>query len=323
MEAKIKELKELIEAHELSLKDSTISADAGLVAEINADIERAKKEIETLQAQTTKAVEVAEVKVEEAKKEGDKAEIKEAEKALTEAKVEVKEVEKVADKLEKVEVKAEKAEKKAHGGAGRGQGRKKSDIPKMPKEKGKRGGVRKGAGRKPKKASSPTKIVKPKGYKPRKDTPVFVKRKVVKKAKKAVSKKIVKKDEKVKSVRAFGQKIEYKNNSEFCSKLISAFKKRKAVSKKYGKKRTRPVFGVITSHIKDAVTRAIDNTPKKTIEANPKAFLAKATRLEKSAIRFLEDFKAILGSDFKKSEISSEFGDLEKSIKKLVSKYKK
>jgi len=319
MEAKIKELKQVISDTEESLKDPSISSDAELVTLLNDELAKAKKELEALEAEASKAIEEAEAKVKEAET---KEEKKEAKEELADAKKDAKEVEKVSDKIEKVEDKVEKAEKKAkaHGGAGRGQGRKPSSIPKMPKEKGVRGGKRAGSGR-PKKATSPTKMVKPKGYKPRKDTPVFVKRKVVKKvAKKAVP---VKKAEKIKSVRAFGQKVEYRNDAEFCSKLISAFKKRKAVSKKYGKKKTRPVFGVITSHIKDAVTRAIDNTPKKTIEANPKAFLAKAQRLEKSAIRFLEDFKAILGSDFKKSEISSEFGDLEKSIKKLVSKYKK
>jgi len=318
MEAKIKELKQVISDTEESLKDPSISSDAELVTLLNDELAKAKKELEDLEAEAAKAVHVAEVKVESAET---KAEKKEATKELADAKKDVKEVEKVADKIEKVEVKVEKAEKKAKdwGGAGRGQGRKKSAIPKMPKEKGKRGGKRVGSGR-PKKSTSPTKMVKPKGYKPRKDTPVFVKRKVVKKAvKKAV---VAKKVEKIKSVRAFGQKVEYRNDAEFCSKLISAFKKRKAVSKKLGKKKTRPVFGVITSKIKDAVTKAIDNTSKKTIEANPKAFLAKAQRLEKSAIRFLEDFKAILGADYKKSEISSEFGDLEKSIKKLVSKYK-
>lgn len=282
-----------------------------------AKVEKYKKELEELEKSAEKKVEKAEDKVEEAKKEGDAAAEKKAKK---EAKKAEKEAAKAAEAVEKAEEKSEKIEKakaKGRGGAGRGQGRKPSGIPKMPKEKKQRGGQRPNAGRK--KASEPTKIVKPKNYVAGKDAPVFVKRTVVKKGKKEVPVKA----EKVKTVRAFGQTVEYRNDFEFCSQLIKAFKKRKAVSKKLGKKKTRPVFGIITTKIKDAVTKAIDNTPKKDIEANPKAFLAKAERLEKSAIRFLEDFKAILGSDFKKSEITSEFGDLEKSIKQMISKYKK
>lgn len=283
-------------------------------------IEKLKKDLEALEGKAEVKVEEAEKKIEEAEKKVEQAETKsekkEAKEELAEAKEEKKDAVQEVKEVAKVVEKAEKVSK-VHGGTRKGAGRKPSAIPKMPKEKGKRGGKRVGAGRKPKKASSTTKMVKPSGYKARKDTPVFKKRAVVKKGKSEV-----KSTEKMKSVRAFGQKVEYKNDAEFCSKLIKAFKKRKAVSKQLGKKRTRPVFGVITSKIKDAVSKAIDNTSKKTIEANPKAFLAKAQRLEKSAIRFLEDFKAILGSDYKKSEISSEFGDLEKSIKKLVSKYK-
>lgn len=314
----VEEIKAKISTLEKGLSNPQIS-DA-IKEGMKKGIEKLKKDLEALEGKAEVKVEVAEKKVEEAEKKVEEAETKEekkeAKEELAEAKeekkdaiVEVKEVAKAVEKAEKVA--------KVHGGTRKGAGRKPSAIPKMPKEKGKRGGKRVGAGRKPKKASSATKMVKPSNYKARKDAPVFKKRAVVKKGKIEV-----KKDEKMKSVRAFGQKVEYRNDSEFCSKLIKAFKKRKTVSKQLGKKRTRPVFGVITSKIKDAVSKAIDNTSKKTIEANPKAFLAKAQRLEKSAIRFLEDFKAILGSDYKKSEISSEFGDLEKSIKKLVSKYK-
>ena len=310
MAVTVEELKTKIVTLEKSVGSSLIPE--ALKAGMKGSIEKLKAQLLELEGKAEVKVEKAEEKIEEAEKKikqaDTKAEKKEAVAELKDAKEEKKEGEAEVKAIEKAAEKVDKVTAKVHGGTRKGAGRK--AIPRMPKEKGQRGGKRIGAGRKVK-ATSTTKMVKPKGYKPRKDTPVFVKRTVVKKA------------EKVKSVRAFGQKVEYKNDSEFCSKLISAFKRRRAVSKKLGKKKTRPVFGVITSHIKDAVTRAIDNTPKKTIEANPKAFLAKAQRLEKSAINFLEDFKAILGSDFKKSEISAEFGDLEKSIKKLVSKYKK
>lgn len=282
-----------------------------------AKVEKYKKELEELEKSASAKVEKAEEKVEEAKKEDDAVAEKAAKKAAKKAEKDAAKAAAAIEKAEEVSAKTEKAKAKGRGGKRPNAGRKASSIPKMPKEKKERGGKRPNAGRK--KGSSPTKIVKPKNYVAGKDAPVFVKRAIVKKGKKAVPAKV----EKVKTVRAFGQIVEYKNDSEFCSQLIKAFKKRKSVSKKLGKKKTRPVFGIITTKIKDAVTKAIDNTPKKDIEANPKAFLAKAERLEKSAIRFLEDFKAILGSDFKKSEITSEFGDLEKSIKQMISKYKK
>jgi hypothetical protein len=145
-----------------------------------------------------------------------------------------------------------------------------------------------------KRASSPTKMKKPDGV-PAKDE---------------------------KTVRAFGQTITYKNESDFCKNLITAFKSRKEASKKTGKrKRTKPVFNVITSNVKNVVSKALNSVSKKEIERNPKQFLQKAKSLEKSAIRFLQDFKGILGDDFKKSEITSEFGELEKSINKFVQKY--
>lgn len=316
MEEQIAKLKKIIADAEETLKDPSISSDVELVQLINEEIDIANKELAKLQPSVEKAVDVAEKNLKEAKKDGDKTEIKEAKKVLDQAEVSAKEVEKISDKVEsldkyiyalrdleekvkKEEVKkVKKEEVKKRGGSGRGQGRKK--------------------GSKNKKSSSVTKMVKPSKYKPKRPVRKFVKRVVVKKKAKVA----VKPAEKMKSVRAFGQNVQYKNDAEFCKKLINAFKKRKAVSKKLRKK-TKPVFGIITTKVKDAVSKAIDNTPKNVIEKNPKAFLAKAQRLEKSAIRFLEDFKAILGTDFKKSEISAEFGDLEKSIKKLVSKYKK
>jgi colicin import membrane protein len=282
-----------------------------------AKVEKYKNELQELEKSAEKKVEKAEDKAEEAKKEGDAAAEKKAKKEAKKAEKDAAKAAAAIEKADETSEKIDKAKSKGRGGKRPNAGRKVSSIPKMPKEKKERGGKRPNAGRK--KASEPTKIVKPKNYVAGKDAPVFLKRAVAKKGKKAVPAKV----EKVKTVRAFGQTVEYKNDSEFCSQLIKAFKKRKAVSKKLGKKKTRPVFGIITTKIKDAVTKAIDNTPKKDIEANPKAFLAKAERLEKSAIRFLEDFKAILGSDFKKSEITSEFGDLEKSIKQMISKYKK
>lgn len=280
-------------------------------------VEKLKAELEKLEGKAEAKVEEAEKKVEEAET---KAEKKEAQAELKEAKEEVKEVEKVAEKIEKVEDKVEKV----HGGARQGAGRKK--IHRMERPKGAWGGKRVGSGRK---ATSAKKMVKPEGVAVEKVS--MRKRKAKKKLTvreklRGVPAKVAKagKPSKMKTARAFGQTVEYKNDADFCRQLIKAFKKRKAVSKAGGKrKKTKPVFGVITTSVKNAVSKALHNVPTKQIESNPKQFLAKAQRLERSAIKFLEDFKAILGSDYKKSEITSEFGELEKSIKQFVAKFTK
>jgi hypothetical protein len=231
-----------------------------------------------------------------------------------ETKGEKKEVEKLIEKADKVEKIAEKKVGGLRVGAGR-----KPIIGRMERPKGSWGGTGRGAGRK-KKASSMTKMVIPEGVKV-----VKLKRKAKKSKAKAVPEASMSEAKsKTKSVRAFGQTVTYKNDAEFCSQLIKAFKKRRLASKKDGKRRkTKPVFGVIATSVKNAVSKALHSVSTTEIQKNPKQFLAKATRLEKSAIRFLEDFKSILGSDYKKSEITSEFGELEVAIKQFVAKYTK
>ena len=265
-----------------------------------------KKQLEALEGKAEKKVDEAEKKVDEAEKKVKEAETssekKEAKAELKDAKDEQKEAKEDAKEVEQVSKKAETVAeriRKIHGGRRAGAGRPRQ-MERMKREKGVHGGKRVGSGRK-RVASSTTKMLKP----------------VAKEAKSAS-------EGKMKSVRAFGQTVEYKNDADFCRQLIKAFKKRKIASKKSrGKRRTAPVFGVITKSVKNAVSKALHSVSDKQIEKNPKAFLAKATRLEKSAIRFLEDFKAILGSDYKKSEITAEFGELEKSIKGFVAKFTK
>ena len=267
-----------------------------------------KAELEELESKAEKAVEKAEEKLEDAET---KAEKKEAIKEVKEAKEEVKQVEKVAEKVDKVADKVEEAvEKSKKGGVRQGAGRKKI-IGRMQKPKSTWGGAGRGAGRKPKSKT----MIAPKDVK-------LEKMAISKRKAKAAAKSEV--PAKVKTARAFGQVIEYKNDAEFCSKLKAAFKKRRAASKASGKRRkTKPVFGIITTSVKNAVSKALHSVSTKEIEKNPKQFLVKAERLEKSAIRFLEDFKSILGSDYKKSEITSEFGELEKAIKQFVAKVTK
>lgn len=314
----IKKLKELIAEAENNLKDPDILTDTDLVSMVQKELDDARKKLAELESKTEKAVESAEQKVEQAET---KEEKKEAQAELKEANQQAKEVEKIADKVENAEAKVEKVEDKIEEA-------KKKGRPKGSKNK----------------ASSPKKVRVPKGAKPlpikRRKKRVVVKRKKVSKKKVApvkrrvapakrkvapvVKKRVPMKAQKMKSVRAFGMNIEYKNDAEFCKKLINAFKKRKKASKKGAKRRkTQPIFGLITTKISGAVSQALHSVPTKKIEQNPKQFLAKAQRLEKSAVRFLQDFKAILGSSYKQSEINSEFGELEKSIKKFVGKFMK
>lgn len=263
-------------------------------------IDKLRDELAKMEAQAEKEVKEAEKKVEQAEEKVAQAETpvekKEAQADLKEAKEEKKEASEVKKEIAQVKKEAKVVAERirsVRGGRRIGAGR-----PKMQREPlAKTARVRQKA-----KASSETKMVKP-----------------VKK-----QKAVTVKSPKVKTVRAFGQIVEYKNDAEFCRQLIKAFKKRKAESKKAGRRRkTKPVFGVITSSVKNAVSKALYSVPNSQIQSNPKVFLAKAQRLEKSAIKFLEDFKAILGSDFKKSEITAEFGELERTIKNFVAKVSK
>lgn len=283
MEQEIKKLKQIIADAEETLKDSSISSDAELVQLINDEVESANKKLAELQSSAEKNLEAA-------KADGDKADIKDAKKVLAEVESLEKKVEKVGEKAEKIR-------------------------PKQATNK---------------KASSPKKMIVPKNAtmdklaisKRKMKAPVKAPVKAVVKATPSATPSV---KAKVKTARAFGQVIEYKNDVEFCAKLKAAFKKRRAAAKSAGGKRrkTKPVFGVITNSVKNAVSKALHSVSTKEIEKNPKQFLAKAERLEKSAMRFLEDFKSILGNDFKKSNITSEFGELEKAIKQFVAKIAK
>lgn len=124
------------------------------------------------------------------------------------------------------------------------------------------------------------------------------------------------------TTKAWGQTITWKSEAEFCTELRKAYLRRRKVYKTKGKK-TKPVFQVITSKIGDAVEMAVKNVSHAKIEKNPKEFLSMSIRLEKSAKTFLENFKALLGADFKKGDIAKEFGDVEATINKLVSKFQK
>ena len=297
----IEELKSKIEKAEKSLSSPMLQSNPSILESVKKNIENYKKQLAELENKAEKKVEDAEKKVEDAET---KVEKKEAAKEVQKAKEEVKKVEEVKEKVEEVK---EKVEVKVRPKASEGTGAARKKMPK--------------------KASSPKKMVVPKNA--RMDKLAISKRKMRAAKAKAPVKAVVKATPsvkaKVKTARAFGQVIEYKNDVEFCAKLKAAFKKRRAAAKSAGGKRrkTKPVFGVITNSVKNAVSKALHSVSTKEIGKNPKQFLAKAERLEKSAMRFLEDFKSILGNDFKKSNITSEFGELEKAIKQFVAKIAK
>jgi hypothetical protein len=317
----LEELKTKLQKAENSISSPMLQSNPSILESVKANIEIYKKQIAELESKATtevnkteKKVEATEKKVEEAKTPAqEKKAENENEKAkedLKKAESEKKEAEKKVEAAKDLKAKADDVEKKA----------KATSVLKIKKPKGKEVKPvesRKVKIRKLKKMSKLKKQdLRPKAV-AKKAAPV-----AVKKAPVAVKK--APKKEASKTVRAFGQSIEYKNNAEFCKKLITALKNRKTTSKAGGKRKTRPVFGVITNKVKDAVTQAYGSkSAKKQIEENPRQFLAKAQRLEKSAMSFLEDFKSILGNDYKKSEITSEFRELEKYIKNLVTKLSK
>ena len=325
----IEELKLKIEKAEKSLESDMVKSSHSITESIKLRIESYKKDLIALEESAKKEAEKAEKKVEstEKKVEATEKKVEEAKNPAQEKKAE-NENEKAKEDLKKAESEKKEAEKKVEAAkdlkakvADVEKKAKATSVLKIKKPKGKEVKPvesRKVKIRKLKKMSK----LKKQDLRPKAAVKKAVATVAVKKAPVAVKK--APKKEASKTVRAFGQSIEYKNNAEFCKKLITALKNRKTTSKAGGKRKTRPVFGVITNKVKDAVTQAYGSkSAKKQIEENPRQFLAKAQRLEKSAMSFLEDFKSILGNDYKKSEITSEFRELEKYIKNLVTKLSK
>ena len=284
MQDKIKKLEQDIADAEEALKDPVINADPEFVETLTADIAKYKAEIEELKKQVETAVDKANEEVHEAKND-----LKEAKKDgdSSEVKSAKKQVEKAQENLQDIKEEEKKVEKA-------------SDKAEKLEEKVKiHGGRRGGSGR-------------PKGAKNK-----------PKEAKAAIQQEKIKippaKEEKA---TVWGQKVSWRTEAEFCEALRKAYLKRRKVYKTKGKK-TKPAFSTITSKVGDALEMAAKIIPQSKIKKNPKEFLAKFMRLERSAQRFLEDFKSILGNEFKKGDISKEFGEVENTIKKLISKIQK
>ena len=111
-------------------------------------------------------------------------------------------------------------------------------------------------------------------------------------------------------------------DADYCEKLLSAWASRREKAKKASKKyRTEPVMRKVSRDVVDSVQKAIQNVPAAEIKDDPKAFAKDAINLETAAKAFLQAFRAILGSDYKKEEIDKEFAPLEALINGLVKKF--
>ncbi len=148
--------------------------------------------------------------------------------------------------------------------------------------------------------------------------------KVVKKAAPVKKKVPVVKKPSVKKVFIVDGKEINENDVNFCEKVLSAWKKRRKLAKTAASTyRTKSVMRIITEKVADTIEKAVNNVSAEEIKKNPKAFLSKVDKLEKSAVEFLNNFKEVLGVDFDKSEIKKEFDEFEKMIKSKVGSFKK
>ena len=191
---------------------------------------------------------------------------------------------------------------------------------------------------KPKKASKPVKKAKaPKA--PKKKSKPSKPKKKVKKASKPVKKvKEVKKASKPvkkgknKPVKAektvtFGGKTYTQKDKDFCDILRKKWNARKEAMAKSNKKyKTKTISEKVGEDVADAVTKTIQHafdTQKKSIEKNPKAFVAKMERVENDADKFLNSLKSLLGSDYKSTQIKAEMAIIEKAIANIKAELKK
>lgn len=109
-----------------------------------------------------------------------------------------------------------------------------------------------------------------------------------------------------------------------CEELEQMFKERKAKAKKSEKKsKTRPVIEKIVSNVATATKQAIDSVSVEDIKKNPKKFIEKCMKAEKSGEEFINDLKSLLGEEYDKSEVSEGMEKILIHIKELKAKYVK
>lgn len=109
-----------------------------------------------------------------------------------------------------------------------------------------------------------------------------------------------------------------------CEELEKLFKERKAKAKKSEKKsKTRPVIEKIVSNVATATKQAIDSVSVEDIKKDPKKFIEKCMKAEKSGEEFINDLKSLLGEEYDKSEVSEGMEKILIHIKQLKAKYVK
>jgi hypothetical protein len=109
-----------------------------------------------------------------------------------------------------------------------------------------------------------------------------------------------------------------------CEELEKLFKARKAKAKKSEKKsKTRPVIEKIVSNVATATKQAIDSVSVEDIKKDPKKFIEKCMKAEKSGEEFINDLKSLLGEEYDKSEVSEGMEKILIHIKELKAKYVK
>jgi len=109
-----------------------------------------------------------------------------------------------------------------------------------------------------------------------------------------------------------------------CDDLLKAWQERRRAAKKSAKKaKTRSVMSIIADKVEDAVAKAIKTMPASDIKANPERAINRFEKLESSMQKFLQDFRTVLGDDYKASEVSDAVKHIEDLIKKLKARYDK
>jgi len=177
------------------------------------------------------------------------------------------------------------------------------------------------------KVSRPPKKVKAKKIKVSRPAKKVKKAKKVKAPVKVVKVKPTAKPAKAEKTVTFNGKTYTEKDKEFCEVLLKKWHGRKASMKKATKKfKTKSISHKIGSDVASAVTKTIDHvvkTHEKQIEKNPQVFITKFERLDSAASKFVVALKAVLGDDYKSSQIKTEMDDIEKAIDKLKSRFKK
>lgn len=126
-----------------------------------------------------------------------------------------------------------------------------------------------------------------------------------------------------KNIAVIGGKEFDMDSREFCDALLAQYKRRHADAKKNKMQaKTTPVFSQITTKISSGVAKAIKTSVsenKAEIKKNPEKYIEKYEKLAKSAAAFAQEFKSVMGDDYKSTEID----DLKKELNAIIEKIEK